>query len=246
MTSSPLFISVEESTVIFGPIDQVGWTRASATSTAASSSGVRPRNGPPEAVSSRRATSPGPPARRHWWRAQCSESTGMISAPGVARACWTTGAPAMIDSLLARASRSPGFERGQRDREAGEAHHAVDDHVGQRWRWRPGPRCRSPARCPGAVAGPARAASAGSPRATTPGRSRRAWAASSSTERWAPMATTSNRSGQCSMTSMDWVPIDPVEPTRLTVTGDGVGPVGRAGHPSSLPEIQAIFRARTR
>ncbi len=39
--------------------------------------------------------------------AQCSESTGMISAPAVARAGRTTGAPAMIDSLLARASRRP-------------------------------------------------------------------------------------------------------------------------------------------
>ena len=39
--------------------------------------------------------------------AQCSESTGTISAPGVRRARRTTGAPAMIDSLLARASVRP-------------------------------------------------------------------------------------------------------------------------------------------
>ena len=54
MTSRPLFIRVDESTVIFGPIDQVGWASASATPTVASCSPVRPRNGPPEAVSSRR------------------------------------------------------------------------------------------------------------------------------------------------------------------------------------------------
>ena len=36
-------MSVEESTVILGPIDQVGWFSASATPTAASSSRVRPR-----------------------------------------------------------------------------------------------------------------------------------------------------------------------------------------------------------
>ena len=44
---------------------------------------------------------------RHWWMAQCSESTGTISAPGVRRARCTTGAPAISDSLLARASRRP-------------------------------------------------------------------------------------------------------------------------------------------
>ena len=47
MTSSPLFMRVEESTVIFGPIFQVGWASASSTATLARSSGVRPRNGPP-------------------------------------------------------------------------------------------------------------------------------------------------------------------------------------------------------
>ena len=65
ITSSPLFISVEESTVIFGPIDHVGWARASSTRTAASWSRVRPRKGPPDAVTSKRATSAAPPDRRH-------------------------------------------------------------------------------------------------------------------------------------------------------------------------------------
>ncbi len=43
MTSSPLFMSVELSTVIFGPIFQVGWARASSTVTSASSARA---NGP--------------------------------------------------------------------------------------------------------------------------------------------------------------------------------------------------------
>ena len=47
--------------------------------------GVRPRNGPPLAVSTmRRELAPGRRslARRHWWTAQCSVSTGTSSAPG--------------------------------------------------------------------------------------------------------------------------------------------------------------------
>ena len=110
MTSRPLFISVEESTVIFGPIDHVGWARASATVTDAKSSGRRPRNGPPDAVSTIRADfadAAPEPARRHWWMAQCSESTGMSSAPGVDRSGCTTGPAAISDSLLASARRLP-------------------------------------------------------------------------------------------------------------------------------------------
>ena len=45
--------SVAESTVIFGPICQVGCASASARVTPSSSSRVRPRNGPPDAVSTR-------------------------------------------------------------------------------------------------------------------------------------------------------------------------------------------------
>ena len=48
---------VDESMVILGPIDQVGWASASSTVTARSCSAVQPRKGPPEAVSSSRATS---------------------------------------------------------------------------------------------------------------------------------------------------------------------------------------------
>ena len=55
--------------------------------------------------------------------------------------------------------------------------------------------------------------------ATTSGWNRRAWRTRSSTERHAPSATTRNRSGSALTTSNAWVPIDPVDPTTLTVTG---------------------------
>src|SRR5436190_1827731 len=84
ITSRPLFMSVDESTVIFGPIDHVGCASASSMVTFARSAGVRPRNGPPLAVSTMRATSSWLPARRHWCTALCSLSTGTIS-PGGAR-----------------------------------------------------------------------------------------------------------------------------------------------------------------
>ena len=45
--------------------------------------------------------------RRHWCTAQCSESTGTISAPGVRRGPLHDGPPAISDSLLARARRRP-------------------------------------------------------------------------------------------------------------------------------------------
>ena len=50
ITSSPLFISVAESMVIFGPIFQVGCRSASSAVTASSDSRASERNGPPDAV----------------------------------------------------------------------------------------------------------------------------------------------------------------------------------------------------
>ena len=61
MSSSALFIIVAESTVIFGPIDQVGWRSASAGVTSASVAAGRVRKGPPLAVRRIRATSVGRP-----------------------------------------------------------------------------------------------------------------------------------------------------------------------------------------
>ena len=66
ITSSPLLASVAESTVIFGPMRQVGWASASSGVTSPSSSRVRPRNGPPEPVRTRLATCSGDVPARHW------------------------------------------------------------------------------------------------------------------------------------------------------------------------------------
>ncbi len=57
IASKPLFIRVAESTVIRPPMFQVGCASASATLTPSRS--VRPRNGPPDAVSTSLSTVPG-------------------------------------------------------------------------------------------------------------------------------------------------------------------------------------------
>ena len=61
ITSSPLFISVEESTVIFGPICQVGWARASVHGhlSQRSRGSPTPGTGPPLAVSTMRVRADG-------------------------------------------------------------------------------------------------------------------------------------------------------------------------------------------
>ncbi len=105
ITSSPLFTRVAELMVTTGPIAQVGWASASRAVTACSSSRVRPRNGPPDAVSTSELTSAAAPERRHWASALCSESTGTIW-PGAARSV-TSRPPATSDSLLASASVRP-------------------------------------------------------------------------------------------------------------------------------------------
>lgn len=66
MTSSPLFISVEESMDILAPIFQVGCARAWTGVTASKSAIVLPRNGPPEAVTHSFETSRGFSPSRHW------------------------------------------------------------------------------------------------------------------------------------------------------------------------------------
>ena len=107
MTSSPLFIMVAESMVIFGPMRQLGWRSASATVTWASFSRGRLRNGPPEAVRIRRRTRERFSPRRAWNMAECSLSTGMIFALR-ARASRITTSPAVTRvSLLASATRRP-------------------------------------------------------------------------------------------------------------------------------------------
>ena len=81
ISSSPLFASVAESTVIFRPIDQVGCASASSTVTCSSSARVRPRNGPPDAVRTSDSTVSGSRPSRHWKSAECSLSTGSRRPP---------------------------------------------------------------------------------------------------------------------------------------------------------------------
>src|SRR3974390_3219440 len=221
MTSRPLFMRVDESTVILGPMRQVGWASAASTPTPSSSRRPLPRNGPPDAVTRSRATPAAPWSRpkdaatRHWWMAQCSESTGTISAPGVRRARCTTGAPAMSDSLLASASRLPGSRAAIVTGRPAKPTTAL--------RTTSPPRAAStmpssPVSTPVPAGTPLRTVSAtsGSPITTTSGSNSRACATSRSAERWAASACTRRRAGSVRTTSRAWVPMDPDEPIRLT------------------------------
>ncbi len=107
ISSSPLFMSVAESTVIFGPMFQVGCASASAAVTLASSRRVRPRNGPPDAVSTSEWTVSGACPSRSWKAAECSESTGMIRPPPSRQAASARSPPATRLSLLASARSIP-------------------------------------------------------------------------------------------------------------------------------------------
>src|SRR5690606_28519520 len=78
ITSRPLLTRFAETIVITSPMAQAGWARASSTVTSASSARVRPRKGPPEAVTTSLRTSARVPAASAWNSAACSESTGMI------------------------------------------------------------------------------------------------------------------------------------------------------------------------
>ena len=78
MTSSPLFINVDELMVTTGPIFQVGWFNACSGVMSVICSRFQPRNGPPEAVTTSFDTSPCVPERNDCQMAECSESTGLI------------------------------------------------------------------------------------------------------------------------------------------------------------------------
>ena len=108
MTSSPLFIRLAESTVILAPMDQLGLCKASSLVTRCNSSVVLPKKGPPEQVRIRRFTSPRSRLPcSDWNRAECSESTGRISAPKSWASSITSSPPHTKVSLLARAMRLP-------------------------------------------------------------------------------------------------------------------------------------------
>src|SRR5580692_7964480 len=216
MTSRPLFISVELSMVILGPIDQVGWASASCTVAVPSLSAGQSRKGPPDAVSSKRATSVVPCTEaRHWCSAQCSESTGTISAPGVLRAFCTTGAPAMRDSLLAKARRRPASRAAIVTGSPAKPTTALSTTSAP---CAAATMPSSPTNTSMPPGTPSRTAAwrAGSPMTTTSGWNSVAWATSTSAERCAASAWTRKRCGSARTTSRACVPTEPEEPIRLT------------------------------
>src|SRR3989339_450941 len=100
-TSSPLFINVAESIVIFFPISQLGCFRASSIVTLFNSLLLLPRNGPPDAVSTTLFTDSLLRPSMHWNIALCSLSTGIIFAPDFAASLITISPATTSDSLLA-------------------------------------------------------------------------------------------------------------------------------------------------
>lgn len=238
MTSRPLLTRVAEFTVMTGPMAQVGCARASAGVTSASSAFVRPRNGPPEAVTTSLRTSARVPEARAWKRAACSESTGMIW-PGFATA-FTSGPPTMSDSLLASARVRPA------SRAARVGARPMEPVMPLRTVWH---REESEAASSVAASGPARISGRGSPapyaavrasrsagttsrRATATVRTRRRCACSASSSTLPPAAespVTRKRSGLRRTRSMAWVPIEPVDPRITTSRAPSTGSKTRCG-----------------
>src|SRR3712207_366697 len=211
MTSRPLFMSVAESTVILPPIAHVGWRSASSTVTPSSSSRVRPRNGPPDAVRTSLVTVPGRSEARSWCSAECSESTGMTAAPVASASAMTRSPPTTSDSLLASARSMPSpsvATVGPSPAEPTSAFstRSAPDSITRRTS-PSGPVSTSPS----VHASAARAPATGSASAMRPTPVRCACATSASHDRSA-LSPTSSRSSERSSTSSACVPIEPVEP----------------------------------
>lgn len=222
MTSRPLLTRVAELIVTTGPMFQVGWASACLGVTSASSGFVRPRNGPPEAVTTSLRTSERLPAASAWKSAECSESTGTIW-PGLATAL-TSGPPTIRDSLLASASTRPA------SRAARVGARPMDPVMPLSTVWQSlaasSAAASGPARISGCRAEPyaadsaSRTAGTASFRATAtvPTSSRRACSARSPARPpAADRPVTRKRPGLRCTTSMACVPIEPVEP-RITMS----------------------------
>ncbi len=115
--------------VTFFPIFQRGCRRASATVfVPISETGVL-KNGPPEAVRMTRLRPARGSLARHWKTPLCSLSTGMISAPLAAASAWSSAPATTSDSLLARATRPPAADGGQRRPQPLEPRDGGDDDI---------------------------------------------------------------------------------------------------------------------
>ena len=105
--SKALLSIVAESMVILAPMVHRGWRRAWAAVARAVCSGVHVRNGPPEAVIISLATVEGSSPARHWYMAECSESTGItLESDSASRRVTSSPATTRV-SLLARAISLP-------------------------------------------------------------------------------------------------------------------------------------------
>lgn len=222
ITSRLLLTIVAELIVTTGPIAQVGCASACSEVTSCSESRLRPRNGPPLAVTTRRRTSSARPPRSACARAECSESTGTIW-PGPATAL-TSGPPATSDSLLASASVEPACRAARVGRRPIEPVMPLSTtSVG---RAAASVAASGPTRTFGVIPCSASASRragsrAGSATATTSTPNSAAWAASAATSP-PPAASTEtvNRSRLRRTTSSAWVPMDPVLP-RITTSRMG-------------------------
>ena len=116
--------------MILPPIAQVGCVSACSTVTSSSSARVRPRNGPPDAVSVSRSTVPGRSPSISWCSAECSESTGMSCAPVASHSAITSSPPTTSDSLLASATSMPSVSATIVGPEPGRADDRVEHEVG--------------------------------------------------------------------------------------------------------------------
>ena len=129
ISSSPLFARVAESTVIFGPICQVGCESASVGCYVFELRAVAPsERRPPDAVRTIESTVPRRRPSRHWKGAECSLSTGRRSPPP-APARPGQGRRPRPGSPCSRARGDAALERPQRRGKPGEADDRVEDDV---------------------------------------------------------------------------------------------------------------------
>ena len=204
-----------------GPMSQVGCARACSTVTSASSSRRRPRNGPPDAVSTSRATSS---------RAAAAQALGERGVLGVDRD--DLAGPrrrrhqraARDQRLLVRQrQRRAGGQRGERRAQATGAGDPVEHGVRGGRGGELGGSVRTgehvhpgqlPAQRGGRGPGPRRRRAARRAPRPAPRAARRPC-------RRPPGPTTRNRCGRAAMTSSACVPIEPVEPSTTTLRGLG-------------------------
>src|SRR4051794_18152519 len=239
MSSRPLFISVAESIVIFPPMAQVGWLSASCTVTPSRSAADRPRNGPPEAVITRRSTVPARPSlSMSWCSAECSESTGITRAPVASASCMTSSPPTTSDSLLASARSIPSpsvATVGPRPALPTSPLRTRSASDSTTRRTRPSAPANT---SPSVQASAARAAASASASAMRLTPRRRACSTSASHERSADSPTSSKSPGVSSSRSRAWVPMDPVEPR--TSRRRGTAPRVREPMPAVREDIRNV------